>query len=58
MLNDYIVVILNKEFRGLILPLHFRRKVNRHTVKAKHPLKTSRTAHPKTQHSIAEDLKC
>jgi len=58
MLNDYIVVILNNESRGLILPLHFRCKVKRHTVKAQHHLKTSRIVHPKTRHSIPEDPNC
>ena len=58
MLNDYIVVILNKEFRGLILPLRFRRKRNRRRVKAKHLLKKSRIADSKTQRSIPEVLNC
>jgi hypothetical protein len=58
MFNDYIVVILNKEFRGLFLPLRFRCKVNRPRVKAKIPLKKSRIAHPKTQLSIPEVLNC
>jgi len=58
MFNDYIVVILNKEFRGLILPLRFRCEVNRYAVKAKDPLKTTRIAHPKTQRRITGDLNC